>query len=422
MAAPAVRVGTVARVEGLPVTDDVKTMKLRYAGTCAGCSTTIAAGQRAHYLRTSKTVRCLDCGTGGAAPAGAGASADAEASRATAHRDTLDAARDRAATRAAAFAAGAEGERLAAAALAPLSTAGYLLLHDRAIGGAANLDHIVVGPSGVWLCNAKHWSGTLTVTGGTLRQNGQRRDRALERARTERDTVGAALDTAGLHVPVHAALAFTSAEVEPAELGDVTLVPVAKLAPTITAAPATLDARTVDRVAAALTVAFPPASAADELPYVDDTRLPEALRADRAYLHLEPWSKAGRSRLYVRRAGTQIGYLDLVAKTFHPETDDDRDRQILSVLREWFANPKPVKDRIPLAAQVMLRAVGRNGQHVVALRDRGRGHDRLTVYLLSIEGRREIGTADLRAGIISPADPGLEPVVAKAVRAVKTAR
>jgi len=39
-----------------------KTMRLRYAGVCAGCQTELAAGTRAHYLPPTKSVRCLGCG------------------------------------------------------------------------------------------------------------------------------------------------------------------------------------------------------------------------------------------------------------------------------------------------------------------------------------------------------------------------
>lgn len=39
-------------------------MRLRYAGTCTGCSRELASGEMAHYLRATKTVRCLTCGAG----------------------------------------------------------------------------------------------------------------------------------------------------------------------------------------------------------------------------------------------------------------------------------------------------------------------------------------------------------------------
>jgi hypothetical protein len=49
----------------------VKTMRLRYAGVCAGCDTPLAAGSRAHYLPPTKTVRCLVCGPSQGAEAAA---------------------------------------------------------------------------------------------------------------------------------------------------------------------------------------------------------------------------------------------------------------------------------------------------------------------------------------------------------------
>jgi hypothetical protein len=40
---------------------DVKRMRLRYAGTCARCGTSLAAGTTADYDRASKTVACVAC-------------------------------------------------------------------------------------------------------------------------------------------------------------------------------------------------------------------------------------------------------------------------------------------------------------------------------------------------------------------------
>lgn len=41
-----------------------KTMRLRYPGVCAGCGQSLPQREVAHYVRTSKTVRCLPCGPG----------------------------------------------------------------------------------------------------------------------------------------------------------------------------------------------------------------------------------------------------------------------------------------------------------------------------------------------------------------------
>lgn len=54
-------------------------MRLRYAGTCAGCGCALVPGDRAHYLRATKTVRCLPCGPG---------VEDRDAQRATHHPST----------------------------------------------------------------------------------------------------------------------------------------------------------------------------------------------------------------------------------------------------------------------------------------------------------------------------------------------
>jgi hypothetical protein len=48
----------------------VKTMQLRYDGVCAGCNTPLPAGTRAHYLRNTRTVRCLACGPTDDSPSG----------------------------------------------------------------------------------------------------------------------------------------------------------------------------------------------------------------------------------------------------------------------------------------------------------------------------------------------------------------
>lgn len=58
--------------------------------------------------------------------------------------------------------AGAEGEELTARLLQPLESEGWTILHDRSIpGSAANLDHLLIGPSGqVIVIDSKHWSAS----------------------------------------------------------------------------------------------------------------------------------------------------------------------------------------------------------------------------------------------------------------------
>ncbi|HEU4849847.1 MAG TPA: NERD domain-containing protein, partial [Terrimesophilobacter sp.] len=67
------------------------------------------------------------------------------------------------------FAAAAIAERRLATRLSPLTAHGYYLLADRKWPGSksAQLDLIVVGPSGVWIVDSKHWND-FTVAGGAI--------------------------------------------------------------------------------------------------------------------------------------------------------------------------------------------------------------------------------------------------------------
>jgi hypothetical protein len=61
------------------------------------------------------------------------------------------------------WAKGAEGERQLGAGLDGLAHAGVIALHDRVRPGTtANIDHIAVTPSGVWVIDAKRYAGQVT--------------------------------------------------------------------------------------------------------------------------------------------------------------------------------------------------------------------------------------------------------------------
>jgi Nuclease-related domain len=60
---------------------------------------------------------------------------------------------------------GALGEERTAALLGRLERQGWTALHDLAVpGSAANLDHLVVGPGGVFVVDSKHYRGLLRLT------------------------------------------------------------------------------------------------------------------------------------------------------------------------------------------------------------------------------------------------------------------
>jgi len=68
-----------------------------------------------------------------------------------------------------------------ARALADLPELDWRVFHDVHWPGRryANIDHVVVGPGGVFVIDSKAWSGDIKVAAGVLRQNGHRRERQV---------------------------------------------------------------------------------------------------------------------------------------------------------------------------------------------------------------------------------------------------
>ena len=79
---------------------------------------------------------------------------------------------------------GAQGEEATAAALAQLPTETWTIFHDVRWPGRryANVDHIVVGPPGVFVIDSKNWSGRVAVKDGVLRQGGRSRAKSVAAA------------------------------------------------------------------------------------------------------------------------------------------------------------------------------------------------------------------------------------------------
>ena len=75
---------------------------------------------------------------------------------------------------------GAIGECQTASALSRLGPE-WTAWHDLRWPGRryANIDHVAVGPGGIFVIDSKNWSGDISVRGGVLRQNGYRREREV---------------------------------------------------------------------------------------------------------------------------------------------------------------------------------------------------------------------------------------------------
>jgi hypothetical protein len=71
---------------------------------------------------------------------------------------------------------GAVGEEMTAAALATLPAGAFVVLHDRRKPRSrANIDHVVIGPTGVWVVETKNYAGSLSVRDGELWIAGRRK-------------------------------------------------------------------------------------------------------------------------------------------------------------------------------------------------------------------------------------------------------
>lgn len=186
----------VATIEPLP------TIRLRYQGVCADCGTVLPKGSEACWDRAAKTARCSGACAGVAEVIEevsvfdvgiAGGSARKIAARQQAKRDQAKAAEEEAIREAmpvlggavvglrrffaepekpTSYAKGADGEEAVGRTFARLTDEGFVVLHDRRKPGTKwNIDHVVVGPRGVYVVDAKNYKGRLEIrtTGSIFR-------------------------------------------------------------------------------------------------------------------------------------------------------------------------------------------------------------------------------------------------------------
>lgn len=185
------RADTVAGVDRKQAPDE-KRMRLRYAGTCRVCGADLPANAEAIHERASKTVRCLvhdgrkddpKQDVEPIDPGVPGASARREFERRKTRRDErtrtkhpklggIIVALGKEPQSTKAWDTGALGEERLGARLNEFASELLRVLHDRRIPGTtANIDHLAVTPTGVFVIDAKKYKGRpqLKVEGGLLR-------------------------------------------------------------------------------------------------------------------------------------------------------------------------------------------------------------------------------------------------------------
>lgn len=263
-----------------------KRMRLRYAGTCRICDAALPAKTEAVYERETKTIRCVthDLDVPESDPevdvGEAGSSARREFERRKDGREKrirdrhpklggliLALSDDPQSTTA--WATGAIGEELLGGRLNSLQSDTCRILHDRRIPGSrANIDHLAVTPTGVYVVDAKRYSGRpqLRVEGGLLRPRVERLvvggrdctklvDGVLRQVEVVRTVVGD-------QIPVHGVLCFVDAD-WPLIGGSFTTRDVQVLWPkrlqSVLGPPGTLDAHAIKHVHRELARSLPSA-------------------------------------------------------------------------------------------------------------------------------------------------------------------
>lgn len=176
-----------------------------------------------------------------------------------------------------AWAKGAEGEARLGAFLESELAGVAIVLHDRRIPGRnANIDHIAVGPTGVWVIDAKHYRGRVEKrdVGGLLRTDvrvfvdGRDQTKLVAKLTPQTDAVRGAL-TGTLEfsrLSIRGAICFTSSDWGFLNLGkqftidDVLITYPGALRDAIRA-PGALEADAIGRLAARLATSLPTTSA-----------------------------------------------------------------------------------------------------------------------------------------------------------------
>ncbi|RYB95753.1 NERD domain-containing protein [Nocardioides oleivorans] len=261
-------------------------MRLRYAGNCRICEAALPAKTEAVYERETKTVRCLTHDHHVPEPVAevdiseAGSSARREFERRKAAREQrirdkhprlggLILALSDEPQSTTAWNAGAVGEERLGRRLNSLQSETCRILHDRRIPGSrANIDQLAVTPTGVYVIDAKRYSGRpqLRVEGGLLRPRVERLmvgrrdctklvDGVLKQIEIVRTIVGDP-------IPVHGVLCFVDAD-WPLIGGsfttrDVQVLWPKRLQPTL-GSPGALDADVIDRAHRDLATTLPSA-------------------------------------------------------------------------------------------------------------------------------------------------------------------
>lgn len=200
---------------------------------------------------------------------------------------------------------GAVGEEQTAEVLKGLPVEEWTAFHDLRWPGRryANVDHVVVGPPGVFVIDSKNWSGRIEVRNQVLRQNGRMRETAVAGVAEAGIAIAELSHAVGPH-HVHPVLCFVRDEPVSGWARDVMVCSTSTLLTMLTTRPSVLSAEQRGLLVLELDAALRSATAQD-LPSITPRVIRGAPRlrgrraAPRAASHPRRARRTDRVRLLV---------------------------------------------------------------------------------------------------------------------------
>jgi hypothetical protein len=149
-----------------------------------------------------------------------------------------------------------EAHQATAAGLDLLRVLGWLVLHDATLPDQpdTSIDHVLAGPSGVYVVNTVGWSGAIAVRADVLTVGGDNRHAAVVDVAAAADVVRQLLGA----TPVLPLLCFERLEAVTGVVGDVALCASENILDLLTSQPEILDTAGIARASRSLSAAFRP--------------------------------------------------------------------------------------------------------------------------------------------------------------------
>jgi hypothetical protein len=153
---------------------------------------------------------------------------------------------------------GSAGERRTARLLSRLERHGWAVLHDLAVPGSrANIDHLLIGPGGVFVIDSKLYSGKLHLaTGGSLWHGRHPMAPVLRAVQFEADQAAQVLSAPGVEVVPLVAIHGASVPWGKLVVDGVPVVSARRLAELLRRLPAVLGPERVARLANTARIRF----------------------------------------------------------------------------------------------------------------------------------------------------------------------